>query len=167
MFKLEWQNMSNMPKTGHKIILSTLILLVLIVILGFVYVYYSDQAPSQTVTHKTAQAYAPLPPPTQPGANAPEGVVVESLDTPVTPGSNTSMIINTNAGSICTIVVTYNGITSKDSGLVPKKADSYGNVTWSWSIPSSTPVGNWPIKVTCTFHGRTGVDISNLQVNPI
>lgn len=155
------------PRIGHKIIFSTLTLLVLIFIFGFIYVYYSDQSPSQVVAHKTTQSYAPLPPPIKPGANAPEGVVVESLDTPVTPGSNTSMIINTNAGSLCSILVTYNGVVSKDSGLVNKQADSYGNVTWSWTVPSSTPVGDWPIKVTCTYHGRSGVDISNLQVNPI
>ena len=154
------------PKTGHKIVFTTLVLLVMIFIGGFVYVYYSDQSTNVVSLKKAAPVYAPLPPPTPSSANAPEGVVVESLDTPVAAGANTSMIINSNNGSLCTITVSYNGVVSKDSGLMPKTADGYGNVTWSWTVPLSAPSGTWPIVVSCSFHGRQGVYDASLQVSP-
>ena len=153
------------PKTTHKIVLSALCLLVAMFIAGFLYVYFADQTVTAPNLNKTTQRYMPLAPPPKPGANAQESISVESLDTPVAQGSNTSLIINTNAGSICTIVVTYNGVVSTDSGLSPKHADSYGNVTWSWTVPVTTPVGNWPIKVTCLYRGRAAVDVSELQVS--
>lgn len=152
------------PKTSHKIAFSALSLLVAIFIAGFLYVYFTDQSSTAIPLNKTAEKYTPLPHPKQPASNAPEGVAVEALDTPVAPGSNTSMIINTNSGSVCSIIVSYNDVISKDSGLVPKKADGYGNITWSWTVPATAPIGNWPIKVSCVFNGHTGVDISNLQV---
>jgi hypothetical protein len=86
------------------------------------------------------------------------------VTSPIAAGSNSSITVRTNAGSTCAVTVSYNGAPSTDSGLTPKTADAYGNVTWTWTVNSSVPAGSWPVKVTCTYHGRSGVVISNFQV---
>jgi hypothetical protein len=100
----------------------------------------------------------------QPGANAQEGVEVQSLVSPVIPGSNTSITVRALPYSTCTISFIYNNITSKDSGLVNKTADDFGMVSWSWTVGESVPIGNWPAKVICTWKGRTAVVSGHLEV---
>jgi hypothetical protein len=100
----------------------------------------------------------------KPANNAPEGVSIESLITPVVAGQNSSISIHTNEGSMCTIAVTYAGVASTDSGLSIKSSDQFGNVTWSWTVPPTTPIGSWPIKITCTYHSRSGVVVGSIQI---
>ena len=154
------------PKLGHKIILSAFILLVLIFIAGFTYVYVSDSAkPNDQSIQQTAQIrhYKPITPPAA-NPTEPVGVAVESLDTPIMPGSPTSLIINTNSYAKCTITVQYNGIISKDPALAPKTADAYGILTWTWTVPKNTSVGNWPISVTCRDKNHSGMVEDTLTV---
>jgi hypothetical protein len=158
---------THVPKTARKIILAVAILVCIFVVTGAVYVYLADQP---TTKHSPAMAAASdqgssvLASPVTPGPDAPEGVAIQSVTSPVVAGSNSSMDVETNAGSICTILVTYNGIQSTDSGLVSKTADEYGSASWAWTVGSSVPIGNWPIRVTCTYHGRSGVALGSIQV---
>ncbi|MGH7234426.1 MAG: hypothetical protein ACREF7_03225 [Candidatus Saccharimonadales bacterium] len=142
------------PKLGHKIALSAISLLVLFFLAGFIYIYLSDHAkpPKSNSSQSSAAAqYQALKPPPKPPANAQVGVAEEAFDSPVTPGSTSSIIINTTAGAACSIVVTANGVKDNDPSLAPQKADDFGNVTWTWLVPSSTPYGDWPIKITCSY----------------
>jgi hypothetical protein len=154
------------PKTVRKTIIVIAILIVFFIAIGIIYVFITDR----NVNHSPVAAptnnveSSSIPKPTPPGANAQEGVAVESVTSPVNAGSNASESIITNAGSNCTIIVSYNGVQSSDSGLTSKIADTYGSVTWTWTVESSVPLGNWPIKVTCTYHGRSAVVDSSLQV---
>jgi hypothetical protein len=127
---------------------------------GVAYVYISGRSETKNQASEapaTTQDSSPLPKPVPPGPNAPEGVAVAALTSPVKIGSNASLTVLTNAGSKCSLTVTYNGTLSTDSGLVPKTADAYGNVSWTWTITSSVPAGSWPIKVTCVYNGRSAV----------
>jgi len=155
------------PKPIRSALISIFVLIVLSVIAGIVYVLVSDMSsskPNHPVAKASQDQVSPLPKPVAPGLNAPEGVAVETITSPVTAGSNSSITVSTNAGSACVIAVTYSGVASTDSGLAPKIADAYGNATWTWTVGSSVPVGNWSIRVTCSYHGRTGVSDSNLVV---
>jgi hypothetical protein len=93
-----------------------------------------------------------------------EQAALQALTSPVKAGQNSSVNVKTNATSTCTINVSYNNVASKDSGLTPKVADAYGNVSWSWTVDPTAPVGSWPVKVTCVYRGRSAVVIGNLQV---
>jgi hypothetical protein len=106
----------------------------------------------------------PVVKPVQPSPNAREGAAVEFIDSPVSVGSNTTISIHTNPTSKCTIAVVYNNIASADSGLVPKIADAYGTVSWTWTVGPSVPLGTWPVKVTCAYNGRTGFVQATLEV---
>lgn len=153
---------SRVPKTLKRIVITVIILIVLSIVGGVAYVYFTGNSTGKQETPQTVANTAessPLPKPVAPGANAPEGVSINALTTPVGLGSNASITIATNAGSNCTIVVTYGGVKSTDSGLAPKKADAYGTVTWTWTIPANTPLGAAPVKVDCVYNGRTGVVI--------
>lgn len=146
--------------------LSSLILTVALFGYGIYSVYSGDKYNTPKLTTSLTTSYKPLPPPPKPAVNAPESVFIESLDSPVAPGTNTSIIINALAGSKCTISVLYKNTPATDSGLVAKIADSYGNITWSWGVPANTPSGNWPVTVNCAYHAKTAVVVAHLQVNP-
>ncbi len=153
------------PKVIRKIVISFIVLVVLFVAAGVVYVLVTDGKPTPPPpAKKVVQQVPALPKPVAPGANSPEGVSIESPPLPVTPGSNDSVTAMTDAGSKCSISVVYNGVQSTDSGLAPKTADAYGNVSWTWTVGSSVPVGTWPVNVTCVYNGRSGVMDSTVQV---
>ena len=105
-----------------------------------------------------------VPKPKAPAPNAPEGVAIGSLTSPVTAGSNASITVRTNPTSVCTISVLYNGAASTDSGLSSKTADAYGVAGWTWTVGAGVPPGSWPIKVTCSYNGRSAVFDTNIQV---
>jgi hypothetical protein len=115
-------------------------------------------------------AAVPTPKPKQQGPNKPSptqavNAAVQSLTTPIMPGENASITVHTNADANCTILVEYNKVAAKDSGLVPKKADDYGLVSWGWTVPKGTPLGKWPVTVTCANLKKSGVVIGNLEVS--
>lgn len=152
-----------LKKRLKKIGISAFILLVLFMIAGFVDVYINDKTPTKTSSKSTALKYLPVKPPPKPGPNASVGVAEESFDTPVHPGSSTSMIVLTTSGATCNIsVINQNGQSAFH--LTPKIADAYGNVTWSWAIPNNTPVGSYPVKVTCRLGKNWAVYADTLIV---
>lgn len=154
------------PPLARKLLLSIVLLLVLFVAAGVAYTFFMDRTVSEppAASKQVAEPADAAIKPTPPAANAAEGVAIDALVSPVPAGANASLSVSTNAGSRCTIAVIYNGVPAKDSGLVSKTADAYGGVSWSWTIPAGTPVGVWPVTVTCTYHGRSGVGIGNLSV---
>jgi hypothetical protein len=151
----------------RNVAISIVVLAAMIVGIGVVYTWLTgkNKVPAAVTTVDTSTASnATLPPPVQPAANAQEGVSIQSLTSPVAPGDNASVIAQTNAGSWCTISVTYGTTKSTDSGLKAKTADAYGSVTWAWTVESSVPVGKWPATITCTRNSKSGVVIGDLVV---
>lgn len=153
-------------KSLRNAVVSAVVLLVVFLAAGIIYILVADKNTYvPPVSAKKTDAAPSVVKPTPPAVNAPEGVALETMASPVAAGANTMITVSTNAGSACTILVTYaGGVKSTDSGLAPKNADVYGNASWSWTVDSSVPAGNWPVKVTCTYHGRTGVLQNDLQV---
>jgi hypothetical protein len=156
------------PKAVRNALISGAILLLVLVVGGVAYTYYVGRAPVDTKADAVKPADATTSDytikPTQPAANARESAAVQLLTTPVAPGSNASISVKTNATSTCKISVTYNNVPSTDSGLTPKTANDFGTVDWSWTVGPNTPLGTWPVVVTCDYHGRTAVVQGDLEV---
>lgn len=81
-------------------------------------------------------------------------VKIVSLTSPVSPGDDATITIQTGARADCLITVRYKSGPSKARGLVPKTADSQGRVSWTWRVGSRTTPGTWPIIVTCSRNER-------------
>lgn len=158
--------MNKVAKTAIKISVSALILLTLIIGAGIGYVWYTGQNNQDELAKQTVEAVKPeaVIAPVKQADDANVGASVQSLTTPVVPGTNSSITVKTNPEAKCTISVTYNKIPSKDSGLIPKVADEYGVVDWSWTVESTVPIGKWPVKVTCTKGKKSGVTAGDLVV---
>lgn len=149
----------------RNVLIGFFILVILAVAAGVIYTWYMGQHPIATekaVPVKTTKPKSTEP--TQLAPNAKEGAAVQSISSPIAPGSNASIYIKTNRDSKCTIKAVYNKVPSKDSGLIPKTADEYGMVSWSWTVESTAPVGKWPVTVTCTWKKQTAVVVGDLVV---
>ena len=149
-----------------KIGISAGIILAVFIIGGFVYVYFSDTQPAASSASNKNQGaiYNPIKPPAKPTAKSLEGVAVQSFDSPVAPGGNTTLLINTLPYSTCTISVTMNRLNASDLGLKTEKADDFGVVTWTWVIPQNTPFGTYPVSVTCSYGAKSAVLDEGLAV---
>lgn len=139
-------------KSLKRTLIAVGVLLVLTAVAGVGYIWYSgQQAPVVAEQKPAAQLQTPPPAHTAP-VIAPDATVsasVQSIDSPVAPGQNVSLQLRTNPAAKCKISVVYDKTPSKDSGLMPKIADEYGMVSWTWTVDASAPLGNWPVKVTC------------------
>lgn len=74
---------------------------------------------------------------------------------------NASLAIRTCPEAACSITVTYANEISKDAGLLPKPADEFGVVQWTWTVESSRPVGKWPVDVTCGLGKESDIIAKN------
>ncbi len=153
----------------RNIFLSAILLLFVLIGGGILYTWYSDaqpkvveETPKQTNTKVTSKAPVVDP-------NAPVSVAIQSLSSPVAPGDNASLTIRTKPTAVCTLGVSYTGATTpaNDSGLVEKKADEYGVVTWSWTVPSAAQKALSPVAVRCELNDKSGELKTNLDVRPL
>jgi hypothetical protein len=157
----------NAKSTVRNTAITVLVMVILFVLVGVGYVYYTGRKPAKkpaaAATTQPIRNYG-LPKPKTPSPNSPAYAAIEALLSPVPAGSNTSATVATVPTSKCDITATYNNVPSKDSGLASKTADPYGHITWSWTVDKSAPVGTWPVKVTCFYGKKSAVVIGNLQV---
>lgn len=152
-------------KTIKKILISAGILLVLIIGAGTAYVYYSGKSDTNAnITEEKQPEPQKEPTPAEPDPNGPVGASVTFLTSPARPGENVSMNVHTRAQAKCTIVVAYNKIVSKDSGLIEKTADIHGTVDWTWTVDKTAALGKWPVKVTCVYNTKSGFVQGDLEV---
>ena len=128
------------------------VLIVLVGGAGAAYVWYVGE---NSVPNETAIA-KPVDPsvkkevkPLQRDPNAPIGVSFQMLSSPVTPGANAGVTIQSTPGVTCKISVELNKVPLKDSGLADKMTDDYGVLSWTWTMPADAPIGKWPVKITC------------------
>lgn len=87
-----------------------------------------------------------------------------SPTSPVSPGDDATVTVQTTPGALCLITVRYKSGPSRARGLVPKIADSRGIVTWTWRVGTRTTPGRWPIIVTCSADGRQGTLETSFEV---
>jgi hypothetical protein len=155
------------PKGVRNAVLSVVALIVLFLGGGMALALMSggeEPEPAATKPVDTEPKYQPLKKPAAPPPNAAVGVALGSITSPVAAGSNAALSVRTTPTANCTVVVTYNGINSRDSGLAPKVADAYGIATWTWTVEAAVPPGTWPAKITCNYNGRSAVFDTKLQV---
>ena len=152
----------------RNISISVGILVVILAGAGLAYTFYMSQTDTAPVVLKPVSTLRPnTVKHTKLADNVPASASVQSLTTPVMPGDNASMSVKGNPGSICSIVVEYNKVASTDSGLIAKKTDEFGVVTWAWTLDATTPEGKWPVTVTCEYNTKTAIVIGDLVVSKI
>lgn len=145
-------------KTVRHVVLAVVVLTVSLLLGGVMYAAFFtphrafDDMPSAAVA-KPTMPYSPV----APGANAKEGVAIESLTPTVIPGAAMSLIAITNAGSHCAITVDAAVVPGADPALAAQTADAYGMVSWNWQVKGSALVGSHDLAVTCMFHAKTAV----------
>lgn len=136
----------------RKIALIVLIVTVIFGVIGFIYTWYAGQqevAPALDVNSlPSRQPQRNLAEPTE---DSQVGVSTQSFTGQVQQGQNASLAVKTLRGAACSIVFTYNedNERSKDTGLIPKIADEYGYVEWTWTVSPSVDDGTWPVEVIC------------------
>ena len=86
---------------------------------------------------------------------SPLAVVISSVTSPVSHGSQASVTATTSPGAACEVEVGYASGPSKAAGLEPKPAEATGAVSWTWTVGAQTQVGTWPIAVTCSLGSET------------
>lgn len=129
------------------------------------YVFIADRHEKpQPKTTESVVIGPPVKKPHVPNPSAPIGAAVESLISPVKPGSNSSITVHTAPGAKCTISVKYNQVASTDTGLKPKVADDYGQVSWTWTVGPTVPPGKWPVLVSCQYLTHSAVVQGDLEV---
>ncbi len=154
-------------RRARNIAIGAIALLVLLVAAGIGYTWYMGQNASTN-----PQAFATLeevdvkqtPEPVKADPTAKVGASIQMLTSPVTPGSNASVMIRTNPLATCVISVEYDKVPSKDSGLIQKTADEYGMVEWAWTVEQSAPLGTWPVTMTCANQKNSAMVRGDLEV---
>ena len=105
-----------------------------------------------TAAPPSSQAAAPpttVHPAGSPASTA-AGVRIESVTSPVSRGSEASLLAQTSPNMACDLEVTLpSGARSRSQGLGPGTADGSGRVQWSWRTGTSTRPGTATANVTC------------------
>jgi hypothetical protein len=151
-------------RTWLKVLVTTAVLFAIFIGGGLAYTYFG---PENKDAKKVVTEQKDLPKTVaakeQSKDNA-ASVAILSLSTPVKPGENAQVLVRTNQRGNCKITVEYDKKPESDSGLVPKQADEYGSVTWTWTVNKAAPPGRWPVRVTCEYYGKTAIGGSDIQV---
>ncbi|HLJ62210.1 MAG TPA: hypothetical protein VKZ50_21015 [bacterium] len=91
-------------------------------------------------------------------------VVLVSLTSPVGPGHDATIVVQTAPGAHCLVGVAYKSGPSHAAGLAPKNADAKGRVAWTWRVGSATTPGTWPVTVVCAAGEQQGTVTALLVV---
>lgn len=146
--------------------------LVVLVAAGAAYIYFTGgnterqvQVPKPDVV-----ANSPVKPPKE-SPDAPASAVIEEISSPVKPGAEASVSVQTNVKAKCSIQVAYaeSGVTklySDAAGLEPKIADDFGSVSWSWKTKGLTNLNKRTVVITCSYHKKTAVVQGEVDVQP-
>lgn len=153
-------------RRARNISITVVVLLLLSVLAGVIYTWYVG-AHTTLEDPKAAKVDERLDPVMKPRKMAPDAVVgasVQMLTSPLEPGANAMINVKTNPDAECTISVIYDKTASTDSGLMPKVADEYGIVSWTWTVDTSAALGTWPVKVTCANKKNSAVVVASLKL---
>ncbi|HET6964841.1 MAG TPA: hypothetical protein VFH58_08710 [Acidimicrobiales bacterium] len=98
---------------------------------------------------QAADATTTTRPATPPPSTA-TGVQIESVTSPVSRGSEVSLVAQTSPNMACNLEVTLpSGGQSQSQGLGPRSADNSGRVQWNWQTGTRTKPGTATANVTC------------------
>lgn len=136
-------------QTARRTTTAAVILLVLMLLTGVIYVWYMGRHPARQVVKTITPSAAPSIKAPKVSPDAPVSIVQQTFSGSVPAGGNAGLSIKTNPGAACQITVKVNSAPLPDAGLVPKIADEFGMVDWSWTVPRNVLPGKWPTEVTC------------------
>ena len=162
------QTIRKRKKRKRNMVITTIVILILVILIllfGIWYIWWSGQknvvtpepVPQKTIKVEEKPKADPV---------GPVSVSEQVFSSPVAQGGNSSVTIRTRAQAACNISVTYNDEKSNDTGLIPKVADEFGTVQWTWTVESSRPVGKWPVDITCGLGKESGYHRLWLEVTP-
>ena len=156
------------PKSLIYAVGGTVVLALLLLSGGAVYTYLNEpeEMPEQQPPEDSQYYHEPSMEAEEPAEDASVGVSVQMLTSPVEPGSNATFEVRTLRGAECDIVVEYDDEESEDTGLIPRTADRYGMVSWTWTVEESVPEGEWPVEVTCVWNENSGMVRNDIKVVP-
>ena len=78
-----------------------------------------------------------------------------SLTSPISRGAYATIVVRTQAGVHCSIIVYYKSGPSTAKGLEPKIADANGRCAWTWKVGTATTPGTWKIVVKTATLSKT------------
>lgn len=133
------------------------VLLVLAIGAGLFYVWLMglQAKPSAVTTAPQTNQPSFLTPHKVPD-NVAIGSSIQSISSPVSPGDNASLTVRTTESAVCTVKIIRLDSSQKevarvtDSGLSDKKADEFGMVVWTWTMPSDAAIAKWTADIFCT-----------------
>lgn len=135
-------------RTAVRTVVFVLILLVALIIAAIIYVWYMGKYPNQ-ITQPIVTTPAKTIEPYKPSDDAQVGVSEQSFSGTVTRGSVANISIKTTPGAACQIIVLAPKEILKDTALIPKIADEYGMLDWSWKVPKDISPATWQVDITC------------------
>lgn len=152
-------------KTVRNTALAVLLMAVLVVGAGMIYALFLQRitpAPDRiaAVDERQSRLLTPRPP----NPDAPVGAAIEAISTTVKPGGTVSVIARTTPSALCKIVVDKFIATDSQPELTDQTADAYGTVSWSWTVDINASVGSRTARITCSYHGHSGVVQGNFRV---
>lgn len=107
----------------------------------------------------------PVLPPPPTFTPMPASVVrIASLTSPILRGNEATLNATVPAEAECSITVRYKSGPSRATGLEPKRADSDGKVSWTWTVGGRTTPGIWPVEVRCVKDGSEASDRTSIAV---
>jgi hypothetical protein len=133
-----------------------LLLMLAFVIGGVIYTWFVGTNKPIVVTSLPPVQKPVVATPPKIDENAAVGVAVEAMSPPLKAGANASISVKTRQEAACSITVTYDQQKSTDAGLIPKIADEFGVVVWTWTVEVGRPAGSWPVEVTCAYGEKSG-----------
>jgi hypothetical protein len=100
----------------------------------------------------------------QPGLARELPLAVVALTSPVHPGGDARLTVQTAPHTQCMLLF-HSKAGSADIDLaLPKRADDAGRVSWTWRVdPKATP-GTWPVIVHCSDEFKGSVEQRRIEL---
>ncbi|MDD5701612.1 MAG: hypothetical protein PHU23_06120 [Dehalococcoidales bacterium] len=86
---------------------------------------------------------------------------IVSLTSPVSPGLNATLVVETLPGAECSAIVDYGP--SGNGVLHPRMADGTGRVSWTWTVGRFS--GTWHISITAKYGGKSKMIMAPFTVH--
>lgn len=89
-------------------------------------------------------------------AGKPLSVKLISVNSPVHPGDDLTINVQTAPKSQCEIIVKNKSGKSTAKGLEPKEANNTGKVSWTWKVAKNVKPGTINVTCNCTWGEKKG-----------
>ncbi len=101
----------------------------------------------------------------QPGLARDLPLTLVALTSPVRPGGNASVTVQTDPRTQCMLLVHYKTRAAEANLALPKRADKAGRVSWTWRIAPNAVPGAWPVIVHCHDEFKGSVEQRRLDLS--